>query len=63
MLLAARHVFGLAHQINDQEKANEYKVMIQKILKEDEFKNISMDMLFKDFEKKISTTRDVRPFP
>jgi hypothetical protein len=59
MLLACRHITSLAQELNISNENAEFSNIIKSIMTRDEMKNISLDLLFKDFEKRLALARDI----
>jgi hypothetical protein len=59
LLLTCRHITALAQELNISAENAEYSNMIRNLMSREEMKNISLDLLFKDFEKRLSLARDV----
>ena len=60
VLISLHHILYLADQIGiDKEQIEEYEEFYSQLLQSEQFKNTNPDILFKDFEIKISVAKNV----
>lgn len=59
LLLTCKHITSLAQELNISAENVEYSTMLKNIMSREEMKNISLDLLFKDFEKRLALAKEI----
>lgn len=63
MLLLCKHITAAAQDLNLEQDYVEYTNIMRNLVGKDELKNVSPELLFKDFEKRMALAKDVRLSP
>jgi len=59
MLLLCRHITAVAQILKYEPELNEYNEIMRNLVGKDELRNVSIELLFKDFEKRMSLAKDI----
>ncbi len=59
MLLLARHIVSAAETLRYEPEIMEYNDVMHSLVGRDELRNVSIELLFKDFERRMSLAKDV----
>lgn len=59
LLLTCKHITGLANELGIAPEYADYFNIMKSLMSREEMKNISLDLLFKDFERRLAFAKEI----